>query len=75
VVIAGNIHLGTLMPRLAATLMPVTTYVLVTNRSPSLPILCAIAARFSDTERGRQSLSHCRRGKSGRNKDCNGPGG
>lgn len=31
VVLAGNVHLGTLMPRLAATLMPLTTYVLVTE--------------------------------------------
>ncbi|MGA8887040.1 MAG: FAD-binding oxidoreductase, partial [Pseudolabrys sp.] len=31
VVLAGNIHLGTLMPRLAATLLPVTTFVMVTE--------------------------------------------
>ncbi|HXX09672.1 MAG TPA: FAD-binding oxidoreductase [Pseudolabrys sp.] len=31
VVLAGNIHLGALMPRLAATLLPVTTFVMVTN--------------------------------------------
>jgi gamma-glutamylputrescine oxidase len=28
VVLAGNVHLGTLMPRLAATLMPITSYVM-----------------------------------------------
>jgi glycine/D-amino acid oxidase-like deaminating enzyme len=31
VVLAGNIHLGTLMPQLAATLLPVTTFVMVTQ--------------------------------------------
>jgi gamma-glutamylputrescine oxidase len=31
VVLAGNVHLGTLMPRLAATLLPVTTFVMVTQ--------------------------------------------
>jgi len=31
VVLAGNIHLGTLMPRLAGTLLPVTTFVMVTG--------------------------------------------
>ncbi|HXZ46125.1 MAG TPA: FAD-binding oxidoreductase, partial [Pseudolabrys sp.] len=31
VVLAGNIHLGALMPRLAATLLPVTTFVMVTQ--------------------------------------------
>jgi len=36
VVLAGNIHLGALMPRLAATLLPVSTFVLVTEPLPSL---------------------------------------
>jgi len=31
VVLAGNIHLGALVPKLAATLLPVTTYVVVTE--------------------------------------------
>ena len=31
VVLAGNVHLGALMPRLAATLLPVTTFVMVTE--------------------------------------------
>jgi len=31
VVLAGNIHLGALMPRLAATLLPVSTFVMVTE--------------------------------------------
>jgi glycine/D-amino acid oxidase-like deaminating enzyme len=37
VVLAGNVDLGPLMPRLAATLIPVTTYVMVTE--PLGPIL------------------------------------
>ena len=47
VVLAGNVHLGALMPRLAATLLPITTYVMVTE--PLGPRLArgdrAIAAR------------------------------
>jgi glycine/D-amino acid oxidase-like deaminating enzyme len=31
VVLAGNVHLGALMPQLAATLLPVTTFVMVTE--------------------------------------------
>ena len=31
VVLAGNVHLGMLMPRLSATLMPITTYVMVSE--------------------------------------------
>jgi glycine/D-amino acid oxidase-like deaminating enzyme len=31
VVLAGNVHLGALMPRLAATLMPITSYVMVSE--------------------------------------------
>ncbi len=31
VVLAGNVHLGALMPQLAATLLPVTTFVMVTQ--------------------------------------------
>lgn len=31
VVLAGNVHLGALMPQLAATLLPVTTFVIVTE--------------------------------------------
>jgi glycine/D-amino acid oxidase-like deaminating enzyme len=37
VVLAGNVHLGNLMPRLGATLLPITTFVLVTE--PIGPIL------------------------------------
>jgi glycine/D-amino acid oxidase-like deaminating enzyme len=31
IVLAGNVHLGSLMPQLAATLLPVTTFVMVTE--------------------------------------------
>ena len=31
VVLAGNVHLGKLMPRIAGTLMPVWTYVMTTK--------------------------------------------
>jgi gamma-glutamylputrescine oxidase len=31
IVLAGNVHLGALMPRIAATLMPITTYLIATE--------------------------------------------
>src|SRR5690606_17619080 len=37
VVLAGNVGIGGLMPRLAATLIPITTYVIVT--APIGPVL------------------------------------
>jgi gamma-glutamylputrescine oxidase len=37
VVLAGNVHLGELMPRLAATLLPITTFVMVSE--PIGPVL------------------------------------
>jgi len=52
VVIAGNVHLGSLMPRLSATLLPVTTFVLVTE--PLGPVLHEVVryrGAVSDTER------------------------
>ncbi len=52
VVLAGNIHLGALMPRLAATLLPVTTFVLVTE--PIGPVLHEVVryrGAVSDTQR------------------------
>jgi len=52
VVIAGNVHLGALMPRLSATLLPVTTFVLVTE--PLGPVLHEVVryrGAVSDTER------------------------
>lgn len=36
VVLAGNVHLGNVMPEIADTLMPVSTYVLVTEPVPDL---------------------------------------
>ncbi len=52
VVLAGNVHLGALMPRLAATLLPVTTFVLVTE--PIGPVLHEVVryrGAVSDTQR------------------------
>jgi len=40
VVLAGNVHLGDLMPELAATLLPITTYVMVTE--PLGPVLTEV---------------------------------
>jgi gamma-glutamylputrescine oxidase len=52
VVLAGNIHLGTLIPRLAATLLPVSTFVLVTEPLPSvLHDVVRTRAAVSDTNR------------------------
>jgi glycine/D-amino acid oxidase-like deaminating enzyme len=52
VVFAGNVHLGALMPRLAATLLPVTTYVLVTAPlGPQLTELVRTRSAVSDTHR------------------------
>ena len=52
VVLAGNVHLGALMPRLAATLLPVTTFVLVTEPlGPALHELVRYRGAVSDTNR------------------------
>jgi glycine/D-amino acid oxidase-like deaminating enzyme len=52
VVLAGNVHLGTLLPRLAATLLPVTTYVLVTEPiGPQLQEVIRYGGAVSDTNR------------------------
>ncbi|MBI3702323.1 MAG: FAD-binding oxidoreductase, partial [Rhizobiales bacterium] len=52
VVFAGNVHLGALMPRLAATLLPVTTFVLVTEPlGPALHELVRTRSAVSDTNR------------------------
>ncbi|MEX0840793.1 MAG: FAD-dependent oxidoreductase, partial [Xanthobacteraceae bacterium] len=51
VVLAGNTGLGALMPELAATLMPITTYVAVTAPlGPQLTEAVAYAGAVSDTE-------------------------
>lgn len=52
VVFAGNVHLGALMPRLAATLLSVTTFVLVTEPlGPMLHELVRYRGAVSDTNR------------------------
>jgi gamma-glutamylputrescine oxidase len=52
VVLAGNVHLGALMPRLAATLLPVSTFVLVTEPLPSvLHEVIRYRGAVSDTNR------------------------
>jgi glycine/D-amino acid oxidase-like deaminating enzyme len=51
VVLAGNIHLGSLMPRLAATLLPVSTYVMVTEPIANLSEIVRTTAAVSDTNR------------------------
>jgi glycine/D-amino acid oxidase-like deaminating enzyme len=51
VVLVGNVHLGGLMPRLAATLLPITTYVMVTEPIPNLDQVVRYRGAVSDTER------------------------
>lgn len=51
-VLAGNVHLGALAPKLAATLLPVTTFVMVTEPLPSLlHELVRYRGAVSDTNR------------------------
>ena len=51
VVLAGNVHLGALMPRLAATLLPVTSYVMVTEPIEGLADVVEYRGAVSDTNR------------------------
>ena len=51
VVLAGNVHLKTLVPRLAATLLPITTYVMVTEPIPNLHDVIGYRGAVSDGER------------------------
>jgi glycine/D-amino acid oxidase-like deaminating enzyme len=51
VVLACNVHLGDLMPELAATLLPITTYVLVTEPIPNLSEAIRYRGAVSDTDR------------------------
>ena len=51
VVLACNVHLGALMPRLAATLLPVTSFVMVTEPIPDLQQIVHYRGAVSDTER------------------------
>jgi glycine/D-amino acid oxidase-like deaminating enzyme len=52
VVLAGNVDLGALMPRLSATLLPVSTFVMVTEPlGPALHELVRYRGALSDTNR------------------------
>ncbi len=51
VVLCGNVHLGDLMPRLAATLIPITTYVIVSEPIPQLSDVMRYRGAVSDGER------------------------
>ncbi len=51
VVLAANVHLGDLMPELSATLLPITTYVLVTEPIPALNEIVHYRGAVSDTKR------------------------
>jgi glycine/D-amino acid oxidase-like deaminating enzyme len=50
VVLAGNVELGTLMPQLAATLIPVSTFVMVTEPIPHLNDVIRYRGAVSDGE-------------------------
>ena len=52
VVLAGNVHLGSLMPRLAATLLPVTAYVMVSEPIENLREVVRYPGAVSDGGRG-----------------------
>jgi glycine/D-amino acid oxidase-like deaminating enzyme len=51
VVLAGNVNLGALMPRLAATLLPVSTFVMVTEPNPLINEVVRYRGAVSDTNR------------------------
>jgi gamma-glutamylputrescine oxidase len=51
IVLSGNVGLGPLMPRLAATLVPVTTFVLVTEPVSNLNEVIRYDGAISDTNR------------------------
>ena len=51
VVLAGNVHLGRLVPRLAATLLPLTTFVTVTEPIANLADIVKFHGAVSDGER------------------------
>lgn len=51
VVLAGNVDLGNLMPRLAATLLPVSTFVMVTEPIENLSDVVRTTSAISDTNR------------------------
>ncbi len=51
VVLAGNVHLGLLMPRLASTLMPITTYVMVSEPLANLSEVVRYRGAVTDGKR------------------------
>jgi glycine/D-amino acid oxidase-like deaminating enzyme len=51
VVLAGNVHLGSLMPQIAETLMPVSTFVLVTEPIENLGEVIRWLGAISDGDR------------------------
>lgn len=51
VVLAANVHLGELMPQLAATLLPITTFVMVSEPIPVLNEVIRYQGGISDTNR------------------------
>jgi glycine/D-amino acid oxidase-like deaminating enzyme len=51
VVLAGNVHLGSLMPQIAETLMPVSTFVLVTEPIENLEEVIRWSGAVSDGDR------------------------
>ncbi len=57
VVLAGNVNLGLLMPRLASTLMPITTYVMVSEPIANLREVIRYSGAVTD---GRRSDNHYR---------------
>ena len=58
VVLAGNVHLGALIPRLAATLMPITSYVMVSE--PLEPHLHEVIRYRGAVSDGRRTDNHYR---------------
>jgi glycine/D-amino acid oxidase-like deaminating enzyme len=52
VVLAGNVHLGSLIPRLAATLLPVTAYAMVSEPIENLREVVRYGGAVSDGDRG-----------------------
>ena len=58
VVLAGNVHLGALIPRLAATLMPITSYVMVSE--PLGPHLHEVIRYRGAVSDGRRTDNHYR---------------
>lgn len=50
VVLAANVHLGELMPQLAATLLPITSYIMVTQPIPVLNDVIRFEGAVSDSD-------------------------